>query len=375
VNYVQFIGTCDATDFACYRSDAKALVKQYHPFAVERFQGPWQFADELSRLGVIVMGSSWGMPRHFFQERRPYVWDIFSDGETVVDELANYWCAKLAGKNADYAGDPTLKLKPRRLGILSTQDVYAMESANRLVSQLSGGMCQGGQKPQIYTISDDASKAQEELTPVISRMKADGITTVTNLQCTFAYNLLVMPVFDNQSYFPEHLMSGTGACDHDLVGRFASPTQRAQFFGNGFQPKTTTIDQQDDYKVVKEIDPGYNYNSYVLLASFIFNHNLMFLLQSAGPNLTPQNVERGAQLMPQIGGWANANAYPGWKCCNPVVPMEKYLPGQYASQLDTRNVYWDERAISTIDGKPGAYVCLEGCKRWPVGQQTAAAPR
>ena len=375
VRYEQFIGNCEATDFACYRADAKALVKKYHPFAVERFQGPWQFADELARQGVVVMGSSWGLPRRFFNERRPYVWDIFADGESVADTMADYWCKKLANKPAEYAGDPALTIQPRRLGIVSTQDEYALETAGRLVTQLDGGMCDGGEKPVIYTISDDANKAQEELPPVIARMKEDGITTVTNLQCTFAWNLLVMPVFDNQQYFPEHFMSGTGACDHDLVGRFASPTQRSSFFGLGWQPKPTNIEAQDDYKAVKEIDPGYNYDSYVLLATFIFNHNLMFLLQSAGPNLTPETLEAGAFSMPQLGGWENAQPWPGWKCCDPLVTMHKYVPGEYAAHRDTRNLYWDERAVSPIDGKPGSYVCLEDCRRWSAGTHNTDPPK
>jgi len=52
--------------------------------------------------------------------------------------------------------------------------------------------------------------------------------------------------------------------------------------------------------------------------------------------------------------------------------MAKFGPNDYTALQDAREVYWDPTATSAIDGSPGAYVPLNGGRRyengtWPGG--------
>jgi hypothetical protein len=40
----------------------------------------------------------------YFTQRRPYRYDAFMDGTSSADLIGEYYCKKLAGKNADHAG-------------------------------------------------------------------------------------------------------------------------------------------------------------------------------------------------------------------------------------------------------------------------------
>jgi len=79
-------------------------------------------------------------------------------------------------------------------------------------------------------------------------------------------------------------------------------------------------------------------------------------LQMAGPQLTPLTLERGLlrDLPDQYAG-----------------PQTSYLafgPGDYTGYEDNKEVYWDPNARSVVDGKSGAYVPLNGGKRYRLGQ-------
>ena len=372
LKWIQFDGTCATGDFVCYRNDAKALVTKHKPFLAVWYGGPWQFADELSRMGVLAVGSSWGMPKSWYRAHRPFVWDLFADGNIVADTVASYWCSKMAGKNATLAGDPQLQLKPRQLAIISSEDPHQREVAEHLRKQVTGGMCgSSSEKHQTYAHSVDTSKAQEQFPPLVAKMKADGHTTVIHIQGgAIGYT----PFFDNERYYPEHLLSGVNASDHDFLGRFQTPTQWRNAFGPSWRPKEIPVQQQDDYKAVKEVAPDYPYgDSYVALAMFLWTHMSAMLIQSAGPNLTPETWEQGAFAHVQMGGYANDAPWEGWKCCDPLVPEWKFGPDDYSAHQDAKEVYWDPNAPSPIDNKPGSYVCVNNCHRyrpgaWPKGE-------
>ena len=90
-------------------------------------------------------------------------------------------------------------------------------------------------------------------------------------------------------------------------------------------------------------------------------------VQMSGPQLTPANVERVFLSLPSSGGWEATK--------NPLAILIKYGPGDYTAIEDSRHTYWDPNATSKIDGKPGAYVALEGGRRFEIGKWPAGEPR
>ena len=46
----------------------------------------------------------------------------------------------------------------------------------------------------------------------------------------------------------------------------------------------------------------------------------------------------------------------------------QFGPGDYTGNEDAKEVFWDPNARSAVDGKSGAYVPLNGGKRYRLGQ-------
>ena len=48
--------------------------------------------------------------------------------------------------------------------------------------------------------------------------------------------------------------------------------------------------------------------------------------------------------------------------------------GDYTAISDARQVWWDPNAPSKIDGKAGAYVDMDGGRRYAIGEWTPGEP-
>jgi hypothetical protein len=253
----------------------------------------------------------------------------------------------------------------------SSEDPDALLVAKRFISQVSGGMCgSSNDGTTLYTFSADPTTATNQKPALVTRMKNDGITTVRGLPpCAEG---------DNQSYFPE--VFAAEVFDDDFVGRVyaatCSVTQMANVFGIGMFPKAAPTTEKEWYKATQDVKPGYE-APYLTEGPFQGLAFLSRLIQYAGPNLTPDSIRAGALKIPQIGGWTNANAWPGWKCCNPYTPMYHVgiSPDSYTAKADARQIYWDNAARSEGDGVNGSWVGVDGSKRYALGQWTKGEPK
>ncbi|MDQ1404049.1 MAG: hypothetical protein QOG03_2365, partial [Actinomycetota bacterium] len=86
------------------------------------------------------------------------------------------------------------------------------------------------------------------------------------------------------------------------------------------------------------------------------------MIQQAGPTLNPLTLENGMI--------ANKYSRGGWEATghDPTKSLELFGPGDYTALSDFREVYWDASATSDIDGKKGAYVSLNGGRRYRQGE-------
>ena len=358
------------SDPACWRADAKAMVAKYHPFMATWYTAgiaPEAYTDELTQLGVISAGTS-PLSDSFFKQHAPFAWDLFPQGNRQADMLGDYYCKKMWGQNASRAGDPTMQLKKRKLGIITSEEPAALEVAQQFKKDVTGGECGSeADGTTIYTMSADATTASDQYPTLVTRMKNDGITTRA-----WVGDAPGKAEDDKQQYFPENLMSF--ASDNDVVGRLYeglnSPNQMAHLFGIGWQQKAQPVQNQDFYKAIKDINPSYD-PPRISQATFYGLSLFAMFMQWAGPNLTPKTVEQGARTSPQIGGWVNPHPWPGWKCCNPYVNEYKFGvdANSYTGKVDAKEEYWDSHAVSADDNQPGAFVCVDpNCRRYEIGQ-------
>jgi hypothetical protein len=180
---------------------------------------------------------------------------------------------------------------------------------------------------------------------------------------------LVAPIFlyqesQEQAYFPEHVMVGTGFMDADAsaqaYGGLPSSNDNHQYgynfdytFGLAQLPDEEPMANNHAARIFKATGTaGTPYPSayrdveyYTLLAG---------LLQGAGPKLTPVNVEAGAgrMLSSAPGGFAN-----------PKLNIRSVVPTKDYTWFDSvREIYWSKQP-SEFNGEPGTWAIV-GDGRW-----------
>ena len=365
VEWVYHRASCEMQLTAqCAVAEAKTIVARHRPFAVVApLPNRAEFFSAMTRAGVVTVGG-WHLPRARFQSERPYRYDWVPDGTQVMRGLANYWCAKLAGKTASRAGDAALQRLPRRLAVVAPADPTGRSHARELTALIQRG-CGGEARGAVtYHYEGEFSESQEQFQTIVETMRSDGITTVTCL-CDPVRPIFLTSAADLQGFFPEHLLSGMYATDIDPFARLYSQTQWRNAFGPVLQPPAVPREEQDDYKAYADV--GASYRCFPCLATFTWMHLAAIQLQLAGPRLTPAAFERGTISGPRLR-----------QSSDPGFPRVGFGPGRYTAMLDAYEVSWSPAAPSAGDGKPGSYVCSESpCRRyrpgrWPRGEPPRA---
>ena len=375
IKAIVYATDCITGDNACFRAEAKAVVAKHKPFAVTNAvpgTASEALMDELARQKTMGVGAA-GALTEWFLQRRPYIWTEVAQAPRNVDHIAEYYCKKMWGKNATLAGDPALQVQRRKLGIIVTEDPGDVAVAQHVRRQVTGGMCGSpSDDVPLYIVSENTDRRDEQWPTLVASMKEDGITTSLQLPST---EVLGCDECDRQRYFPEHLISGQNQNDADIVGRLDASSQRRNRFGIGFRPAASPLNDHDFRRAARDVNPGYE-PTYITEGAYLALAIVGRMVQLAGPNLTPFTVEQGARTMPQLGGWSNPNPWPGWKCCNPLVPRWQ-LSGQnnYAAWWDAREIFWDDTAISPDDGQPGAWRCVNNCRRYSPGEWPRGEPK
>ena len=368
INWIFVQGNCEITppDVACFRDEAKTLNKQWKPFAMfwtnSTVQG--ELFEQWTALGVVNIGG-WHFHNDFVTRNRPYHWDVFMDGTRTVQHLATYWCKKMSGKTATLAGSADLRAKTRMLGVVTQGYQYTRKNAVDLVNLVTGGMCgkPGDAAPPVYTPSD-ITRAQETASTAMQSLEDDGVTTVVFLSDPIGPRFFTNAA-TAQTWYPEHLLAGSGLIDYDVLGRLYETTQWRNAFGPGHLAEPVPFNDSDAARAAADVGVTGLYSGANLLYAYM--SLVSSQIQMAGPNLTPTNVERGMLSLPASGGWERSR--------DPASVMVKFGPGDYTAIQDSRHTYWDPTAKSKIDGGTGAYLAIEGGRRWEIGSWGAGEPR
>ncbi len=366
IEWKTFQGDCkvDPPDNACLQGEARTIVRTLKPFWVLWPTGRPAFFQELSRQGVLNSGGlTYGGA--FNRAQRPYHWSAFMDGDRVANNVADYWCKKLNGKKAVYAGDAPLRTQTRKLGILVRQEPANKLAADLLAKLVSGGRC-AGPKPTIITYSQDISQSQQQSASGVAALRQAGVTTVVSLGSILEI-ILTAQGYENNGYHPEHLMSGAGLTDIDKAARQVPATQWNNAFGPGNLIGAHPRTEDDDAKAWR--DAGRTGDPYVQAGiRFQEMQQVVWQLQATGARLTPLDVERASLSMPVIGGWDPTGG-------NPFAQRYQFSSDGYSGPSDSRQVHWDSNAVSKADGQRGAYVASEGGRRYVVGTFPRTAPK
>jgi hypothetical protein len=368
IKWVVAQGTCEISppDIPCFRDEVKRLNAEHKPFAAFWLQSTTQgeFFQQWSQLRVVNVGG-WHFNGAFNSSLRPYHYDVFMDGTRTARNLADYWCKKMQSKPASLAGDPTLRATRRKVGIITQDFPVTRANAVDFVRLVTGEMCGSREDASdpIYTPSD-ISRAQQTANTAIQKLKAEGVTTLVIMSDPIGPRFFTQAA-TAQRWFPEHLLAGSGLIDYDPLGRLYDPAQWVNAFGPGHLGDPIPFDESDAAKAAADVGVTGVYSGANLLYAYM--HLLVGGIQAAGPQLTPASFERGLLTSEPYGGWERSK--------NPAVPMVRWGPDDYTAVEDSRHTYWSPDATSKIDGKPGAYIALEGGRRWEIGTWPAGDPK
>ncbi|MGH9273577.1 MAG: hypothetical protein ACRDZU_02930 [Acidimicrobiales bacterium] len=358
------VGDCPLTppDPAKSRQAATEVVKM-NPFMVIHYAAGPETHDVWSRNGIISLGGP-NMDISFYNGRRPYRWDVFPSGTEGADEVAEYYCKKMATGKATNAGAVIHasiggRTTPRKLGVIIPDNGNGASTPNAARVKAIVEKCSGKDVP-VFTYQSDINRAAEQTRVTVAGLINAKVTTVVCMCDAIAPVFLTNGMTQN-SYFPEHLLPAANLLDYDVLGRLYDPLQWTHAFGPSQLVKPIPHEQSDAALIWRAAgNKGLPCASCNLITGYWTMIGTM--LQEAGPTLNPLTVERGVVgTQYRRGGWAETKG-------NPSVYLVKFGPNDYSAISDFREVYWDANARSGVDGKSGAYVDINGGRRYEPGQ-------
>jgi hypothetical protein len=358
------VGDCTLTppDPAKSRQAAAEVVKM-NPFMVIHYAAGPETHDVWSRNGIISLGGP-NLDVSFYSGRRPYRWDVFPSGTEGADEVAEYYCKKMAAGTATHAGaliHPTIggRTTPRKLGVIIPDNGNGSSTPNAARVKQLVERCSGKDVP-VFTYQSDINRAAEQTRVTVAGLINAKVTTVVCMCDAIAPVFLTNGMTQN-NYFPENLLPAANLLDYDVLGRLYDPVQWSHAFGPSQLTSPVPFEQSDAVKVWRAAgNSGQPCASCNLITGYWTLIGSM--LQEAGPTLNPLTVERGlVGARSSRGGWAETRGDAGQY-------LIKFGPNDYNAISDFREVYWDATATSKIDGRKGAYVDMNGGRRYEPGQ-------
>jgi hypothetical protein len=362
--YVQ--GNCDIAPpvDSCFRNDADSLVAQYKPFAVfwDSDTNEAAFFDEISRKGVVNWGG-WGFADAFSNNLRPYHYDLFMSGDVQAEFAGQWYCKRLAGHKAEYAGDSTLRNTVRKVSVTYPDTPQTTPAAQHLMRIIAG--CAGKNAVVDGKYSSDTSTAAQQATTNTAKMKSQGVTTFLWMSDPIApaYGTKAQAA---QNYFPEEALAGGMLLDYDALAQAYDQTEWAHAFGPSDLGATTPVDQEDCDRIWKaegmsgHANPSTNLGTSYELA-------IAMGITAAGPKLTPLTFEYGLLTAPGYDQWS--------KWHDPRLVYLDWARGDYSGISDVREVYYSATKTSPLNGRNGTYIAVNGGTRYQLADLPSGEPQ
>ncbi|MEY2566102.1 MAG: hypothetical protein QOE35_631 [Actinomycetota bacterium] len=310
------------------------------------------YHDGLTRRKVVAFGAPY-TSREWMTSRRPYSWSIATDCSIVTESVAEFTVKRLAKRKAEFAG-PAMQQQTRKFALLAPENPWYQECVDAGVKIAT----QAGSPPaDRIKYKLDLGSMSNQATNIIAKLKSEGITSVV-CGCDPVFPIFLTQKAQEQGYEPEWIVTGTALTDQDIVGQLYDQNQWKRAFGISYLGSPQPIRGSDGYfayKSVRQDEPAF-------IVDIIYYQMYMIALgiQLAGPDLTPQTFERGMFSYPggtgRVGTWG-------------------FGPGHYTPTQDFREIWWNTDATSSQNGKKGAYIEVDGGKRWKPGTLPSSDPK
>jgi len=369
IELVKIQGTGLSDDEVAAKADADKAAKQFHVFAV--IGGPPQaqsFSAELAANHVLCVGyCSIAAPQRFIQEHSPYIWPIGPSPEQTTKMLVAFVKGQLAGKPAQYAGDPAFKTQTRTFALLSydAKDGRFKASWDDMAKQLTdAGVPLKLHKSYILDVKQLPQTAHD----IAVALKQANATSVIFTGDPVLPRFFTVDATE-QNYHPEWIMAGTVLADTSVFARTFDQTQWAHAFGLQLSPARVVQEKNQAYTVHQWFfgtKPPTD-KSYAITFGDV---QLLFAgLQSAGPKLTAASFKAGMYaIAPPDNAAATINAFATYG-------DHGFWTGEDPQGLDNAGLLWwnpnarGEDETGVVGN--GLYELVDGGMRYPAGRWPA----
>ena len=299
------------------------------------------YSSALADKKVIAIGAPY-MSDSYFQKRRPFAWS-FSPSCSFVSQASSEMTVKVVGKPGAVAlhAGPAFQGKPRKIALLHPKNEEYTKCADEGLAELKAKGVEVTRFSYDLSIATFASEGKR----LAAELNTGKFTTVA-CACDPVVPIYLLQEATALSYFPEWNVMGTALTDTDFAGQVYNAKSSDQWsraygataLGAPVNFKETTAYRA--YKSVRDDEPSKNvetiYRNLYLLAIGV---------QLAGPELTPENFEKGMFAYSEHNGPSG-----GWK----------FGPGKYTPQTTTELLWWDAEGISPTNGEKGTYRIVPG---------------
>ena len=371
-------GVTETTDDAGGRRDAIDLADKFKPFAVINSPNN-SFVDELVGRKILCICTT-SQPQEFYESRAPYAgWTTLMSSTQGYIHRAEYVGKRLAGQKAKHAGyrnSPTdpMNDEERVFGLLyyETPDrAYAsgVEFFKRELARY------GVQLKVALAYPSDLAQAQQDSRSLISRLKAEGVTSVI-----FSGDFLTPATFtaeaDNQQWHPEWIITGSALTDTALFARTYHKDQWNRAFGISFLALRVPREKGESWRLhewhAQRPPAAENTQATLYAPFFIFGTGV----QLAGPNLTPETFGEGLFSYPLTGGRVTAPTFSYGR--KGIWDRDPWNLTDFTLYDDVAEIWWDpsEPGPDEVGNNGvGLYRFVDNGKRYMPGTHPASEPR
>ena len=336
---VRVVRAATETNQACnHQAFARALRERLDPFYVI---GSSSLAAEAARLGMMAHVGD--LPsRAFTETHSPHVVSYAHDMEDWAENVVEATCARLAGRPARFAGDPTMHGRTRTFGLVYNAGDPSRRGS-RLILEGIRRRC-GSEAGEVF---DCGMCGTSEFTT----LQTSNVTTVL-VANTSPFALMAQAA--GTGWYPEwFIASGNEPGDNLNFRGLATPAQATNAFG--LMPVRRLGDPAEQYHRKALIEGGCGTCTRVSNESIRTYEQFLLLftgVQSAGPRLTPANFDRGLR------------ALPARQSRDPFAPSAYFAPGNHTFLKDFAFAWWDPTGLPPGGSSPGCWRLVEDGLRY-----------
>jgi hypothetical protein len=281
------------------------------PFAVINFDtyGLDTLVTQLAKAKILV--NSYSTSPTESSAVAPYRWGAGSDTDAAASNSAEIIGKQLVGKKAEFGGDD-VKGQTRKFGLVTIQDYIDLAAFNSALSKYGGKAGVVSPASELsYAANGSAAGdpviAQQSAPTFVSKMKADGVTTVI-LFTDRAMNQALMDQADQQDWHPEWFYTGSGYTDFPFLVTALPDDQANHAFGISILPPYIAFPASAQALASPTAAYGWYWGAGVGTYTGLVQAGSDWLLRAihyAGPDLTAKTVQQGLFSSPPTGGDPN----------------------------------------------------------------------